>query len=130
MAERGTSRRLSLGGEVSKITGKIMTDILEGSIARMRKQLPDVLIPDFVQYLERLEAHPAAAERYEPDWQHTGVWYRSQKQHVIGWMRNQMNHGGETYYHRDNLNISAKTSYNHWNNPGMALWLLAALGEK
>lgn len=116
-------------GKISKITGKVMSDSFQGSLDRMARQLPDVLIPDFVDYLEKLEAHPAVAEKYEPDWQHRHVWYGSQKQHVMGWMGNQMTHGGETFYHRDNLNISARTSYNHWNNPGMALWLLAALGE-
>lgn len=117
-------------GNISKITGKVMSDSFQGSIDKMAKQLPDVLIPDFVTYLQKLDPHPAAAQKYEPDWQHTKVWYFSQKQHVSGWMRAQMTHGGETSYHRDNLNISARTSYNHWNNPGMALWLLAALGEK
>ena len=117
-------------GKVSKITGKVMSDSFQGSFDRMAKQLPDVLIPDFVNYLQKLEAHPAVAEKYEPDWQHRNVWYKSQKQHVMGWMRAQMTHGGDTSYHRDNLNISARTSYNHWNNPGMALWLLAALGER
>ena len=124
---RGTT--LENSEKISKITGKIMSDSFQGSIDRMARQLPDVLIPDFVAYLEKLEAHPAVAEKYEPDWQHRNVWYKSQKQHVMGWMRSQMTHGGETFYHRDNLNISARTSYNHWNNPGMALWLLAALGE-
>lgn len=117
------------GGKISKITGKVMSDSFQGSLEKMSKQLPDVLIPDFVKYLGKLEDHPAVAEKYEPDWQHRGVWYKSQKEHVRGWMRAQMTHGGETSYHRDNLNISARTSYNHWNNPGMALWLLAALGE-
>lgn len=117
-------------GKISKITGKVMSDSFQGSIERMAKQLPDVFIPDFVKYLGKLEAYPAVSEKYEADWQHTKVWYKSQKEHVRGWMSAQMTHGGDTSYHRDNLNISARTSYNHWNNPGMALWLLAALGEE
>lgn len=122
-------RMTGKGGKISKTTGKVMSDSIQGSVDRMARQLPDILIPDFVEYMEKLEAHPEAVEKYEPDWQHRGVWYKSQKQHVMNWLREQMTHGGEVLYHRDNLNISSRTSYNHWNNPGMALWLLAALGE-
>lgn len=116
-------------GKISKITGKIMSDSFGKSFNAMKKQLPDVLIPQFVQFLGKLPEHPAVAEKREAQWQKKWVWYHSQKQHVRGWMKAQMTHGGETFYHRDNLNISARTSYNHWNNPGMALWLLDALGE-
>ncbi len=117
-------------GKISKTTGKVMSDSLDGSIKKMAKQLPDILIPDFVHYLDKLEEHPAVVEKYEPHWQKTGVWYKSQRQHVTSWLYAQMDHGGDVAYHRDNLNISSRTSYNHWNNPGMALWLLAALGEE
>ncbi len=114
---------------ISKVTGKVMSDTLDLSYQRMRKQLPDVLIPDFVRFLSKLDPHPPISAKHEPEWQEHGVWYSSQKEHVMGWMRAQMTHGGETSYHRDNLNISARTSYNHWNNPGMALWLAEALSE-
>lgn len=116
-------------GKISKITGKVMSDSLDQSFARMEKQLPDVLIPDFVVYLKKLEAHPPIIAAHEAKEQKHHVWYTSQKQHVMGWMNAQLTHGGETSYHRDNLNISSRTSYNHWNNPGMALWLAEALGE-
>ncbi len=116
--------------KISKITGKVMSDSLEASIETMKKQLPDILIPDFVKFMYKLDPHPPISEKYEAGWQKKGVWYSSQKEHVMRWLQRQMTHGGETSYHRDKLNISARTSYNHWNNPGMALWLLASLGEK
>lgn len=119
----GTQKR------ISKTTGKEMSDDLNLCYEKMKKQLPDVVIPEFVHYLKKLEAKPPVSAKHEPEWQEHGVWYSSQKEHVMGWMTAQMTHGGETSYHRDNLNISARTSYNHWNNPGMALWLLEALGE-
>ncbi len=115
---------------ISKVTGKVMSDSLNGSFEKMKKQLPDVLIPDFVKYMHKLEAFPPISAKHEPEWQSKGVWYNSQKQHVMGWIRSQMTHGGETEYHRDNLNISSRTSYNRWNNPGMALWLAEALGAE
>ena len=107
-----------------------MSDSLNGSFEKMRKQLPDVLIPDFVEYMHKLEAFPPVSAKHEPEWQDKGVWYQSQKQHVMSWMDCQLTHGGETLYHRDNLNISSRTSYNRWNNPGMALWLAEALGAE
>ncbi len=114
---------------ISKTTGKVMTDSLNWSIDMMKKHLPDVWIPDFIKYMAKLRDYPPVSAKHEPEWQKKGVWYKSQKEHVRGWLNAQMTHGGEVQYHRDRLNVSLRTSYNHWNNPGMALWLAEALGE-
>jgi len=42
-----------MGERISKITGKIMSDTFDLSYQKMKKQLPDVLIPDFVKYLSK-----------------------------------------------------------------------------
>ena len=115
-------------GKKSKTTGKVMSDTLDVCYQRMRKHLPDVFIPDFVDFISELEPNPPISSKHAMLWQEL-PFNSDQKQHVIGWLAGQTSHGGEIEYHRDNLNISTRTSYNHWNNPGMALWLAEALGE-
>ena len=58
-------------------------------------------------------------------WSNDGVWYKSQKQHWIGWLRE---YSGPGYYGRKNSKRSAEFVYNHIVCPPMVLWLAEASG--
>jgi hypothetical protein len=58
-------------------------------------------------------------------WSNDGVWYKSQKQHWIGWLRD---YSGPGYYGRKNSKRSAEFVYNHIVCPPMVLWLGEASG--
>ena len=53
------------------------------------------------------------------------VWYRTQKEHWLGWLRD---YSGPGAYDRKNSDRDAKYAYNHIANPGMLLWLITAAG--
>jgi hypothetical protein len=53
------------------------------------------------------------------------VWYTSQKEHWIGWLRE---YSGPGYYGRKNSIRSAEFVYNHIVCPPMVLWLGEASG--
>jgi hypothetical protein len=53
------------------------------------------------------------------------VWYRSQKEHWLGWLRE---YGGPGFYGRKNWHRSAEFVYNHICCPPMVLWLGDASG--
>lgn len=52
-------------------------------------------------------------------------WYRSQKEHWLGWLRE---YDGPGYYGRETWDVTAETVYNRVVNPAMVLWLGAAAG--
>ena len=58
-------------------------------------------------------------------WNTHGVWYRSQKEHWIGWLSE---YNGPGYYGRSNWRRSAEFIYNHIVCPPMVLWLGEAVG--
>lgn len=115
--------------KISKTTGKVMSDSLTPSYEKMKQQLPDIFIHDFVDYIDKLPALPPISAKHQSEWIKQNWIMTDQKRHVQGWLLGQMDHGGEISYHRDHLNISLRTSYNRWNFPDMAIWLLEALGE-
>lgn len=55
------------------------------------------------------------------------VWYRSQKEHWLGWLGE---YDGPGYYGRANWNRSARFIYNHIMCPPMLLWLAEASGVR
>ena len=54
-----------------------------------------------------------------------GVWYRTQKEHWIGWLRG---YGSPGAYGRKTFDRDAKFAYNHIVNDEMLFWLIAASG--
>jgi hypothetical protein len=58
-------------------------------------------------------------------WATNGVWYRSQKEHWLGWLSE---YDGPGYYGRKNPDRSAEFVYNHINCAPMVLWLGEASG--
>ncbi len=53
-----------------------------------------------------------------------GIWYRTQKQHWLGWLAGYYGPGG---YNRKNWNRDAKFAYNHIVCPGMLVYLAHAI---
>jgi hypothetical protein len=77
-----------------------------------------VTVAEFRRAIERLPASDA--------WVEPGVWYTTQKQHWLGWLRD---YNGPGYYGRiPGQNRDAKYAYNHIVCPGMLLWLMEAAG--
>lgn len=83
---------------------------------RRIKVLPEQppVTEDFERALRRLGA-----------WGRRPVWYKSQKERWLGWLRE---YGGPGYYGRANWDRSPEFVYNHVNCPPMVLWLGEAAG--
>ncbi len=58
-------------------------------------------------------------------WSRSGVWYTTQKEHWLGWLKG---YKGPGYYNRKDCRRSAEFVYNHINCPPMVLWLVEASG--
>ena len=58
-------------------------------------------------------------------WGTTSVWYSTQKEHWLGWLKE---YGGPGYYARKDWNRDAEFVYNHIVCPPMVLWLGEASG--
>jgi len=57
-----------------------------------------------------------------------GVWYRTQKEHWLGWLRHY--HTPGAYNRQGSKNQDAKFFYNHIVNPEMLLYLIKAIPLK
>lgn len=53
-----------------------------------------------------------------------GIWYRTQKEHWLGWLRE---YNGPGAYGRKNWNRDARFAYNHVVCPGLLLYLIRAI---
>jgi hypothetical protein len=85
------------------------------------KKLREVIkkLPSHRQYSIRLEAHPLLAINRNP-------WYKSQKEHWLGWLKN---YDGPGFYKRKtHSGRDAKYIYNHIMCSPMLLYLPEALG--
>jgi hypothetical protein len=61
-------------------------------------------------------------------WKSEGVWYRSQKEHWLGWLSEY--DGPGAYGRKTQRGRSARFVYNHINCPPMLLWLAEATGVR
>ncbi len=59
-------------------------------------------------------------------WRSEGVWYKSQKEHWLGWLSEY--DGPGAYDRKTRQGRSARFVYNHINCPPMLLWLAEAVG--
>ncbi len=59
-------------------------------------------------------------------WSSEGVWYKSQKEHWLGWLSEY--NGPGAYDRKTQRGRSAQFVYNHINCPPMVLWLAEAAG--
>ncbi len=57
-----------------------------------------------------------------------GVWYKTQKEHWLGWLKYYNTEGA--YGRQAGMNRDARYAYNHIVEPKMLLWLIPAAGVK
>jgi hypothetical protein len=76
-----------------------------------------------------IEQFIAAIERLPEDEprERDGIWYRTQKEHWLGWLSQYQGPGA---YGRKGGDRDAKYAYNHIVNPYMLLWIIEAAGVK
>ena len=79
-----------------------------------------ISIAEFRRAIERL---PSDQPRSQP-----GVWYQTQKEHWLGWLREY--EGPGAYGRKPNQSRDAKFAYNHVVCPEMLLWLIEAAGVR
>ncbi len=75
------------------------------------------------EFIRAIEALPSDEPHVTP-----GKWYRTQKEHWLGWLSE---YGGPGAYGRKTTTKrDARFAYNHVVNPAMLLWLIEAAGIK
>jgi len=79
-----------------------------------------ISIAQFRRMIERL---PSDETHHQP-----GVWYTTQKEHWLGWLREY--DGPGAYGRISGQNRDAKYAYNHIVCPEMLLWLIEAAGVR
>lgn len=68
----------------------------------------------------------ARALEFREIWTSEGVWYKSQKEHWLGWL--EQYDGPGAYGRKTHGGRTAEFVYNHINCPPMLLWLAEAAG--
>jgi hypothetical protein len=81
-------------------------------------------LPVYAPHTEALE-RASRKKRLEGPQQKRTVWYTSQKEHWLGWLREYNSPG---YYGRRRFDRDAGYAYRHCGCPPMALWLGEAAG--
>ncbi len=79
-------------------------------------------MPDAISietFRDAIKALPSDQPRDQP-----GVWYRTQKEHWLGWLGEY--EGPGAYGRLPNKRRDARFAYNHIVNPRMLLWLIQA----
>lgn len=77
-----------------------------------------ISVADFRRMIERL---PSDEPRSQPS-----VWYRTQKEHWLGWLSEY--NGAGAYGRKSGQNRDARFAYNHIVCPEMLVWLIEASG--
>jgi hypothetical protein len=73
------------------------------------------------KFIRAIRALPSDKPRVTP-----GKWYKTQKEHWLGWLRNY--HGPGAYGRKGTQKRDAKFAYNHIVEVKMLLWLIEAAG--
>ncbi|MCF2707323.1 hypothetical protein I6E29_08625 [Arcanobacterium haemolyticum] len=83
---------------------------------------------EMAQMFTRLPARPPITETYENEHpQKKGRWWKSQREHMVGWFRSQSTRGSGQYS-RNQANYSGKRAYNRLLSDSALLWINEALG--
>ena len=88
--------------------------------ATVQPAIRRVSVPALRRAIQKL---PAGRPRKQP-----GVWYLTQKEHWLGWLKYYNTKGA--YGRIPGLNRDARYAYNHIVCPPMLLWLASAAGVK
>lgn len=88
----------------------------------------DIDVGLFARMLTRLPEHtPIAAEYEQTAGQQEGIWYSSQREHMVGWFRAQATRGSGNYT-RKTPNRSSRSAYNRLLCVEAVLWMNEAAG--
>ena len=85
----------------------------------------DYTAAEFAKLLKRKQPHYPISEHYNGS-DYSKAWYNSQKQHILGWLKQ---YEGPGAYQRKSRGLTAKHFYNHFACAQGLLWLAEALGE-
>jgi hypothetical protein len=77
-----------------------------------------VSIADFIRAIQQLPSDPPV--------ENTGTWYKTQKEHWLGWLSEY--HGPGAYGRKTAQVRDARFAYNHIVEPKMLLWIIKAAG--
>lgn len=92
----------------------------------LRSQKEQVFVEETVsiaKFIRAIQNLPSDKPRVQP-----GVWYTTQKQHWLGWLREY--DGPGAYGRIPGQSRDAKFAYNHVVCPEMLLWLIEAAGVR
>lgn len=115
-ARKATAERKSMMAQSAAIRRKVPWEEIEGRLwpaKRVAKAVPQLL-----RAIQRLPSGPPVRK--------TGVWYTTQKEHWLGWLKEYNTVGA--YGRKPGQNRDARYAYNHIVNPKMVLWLASAAG--
>lgn len=87
-------------------------------VATTRRTSDPVDVQQFVHAIAALPSDPPLVD--------SPVWYRTQKEHWLGWLGTY--HETGAYGRRPDSRRDARFAYNHIGNPEMLLWLIEAAG--
>ena len=90
----------------------------------------DIDVVAFVRILRTCADHLPVSDQYEKDVpQRRGVWWTSQKEHMVRWFGSQTTRGSGAFTRKE-PNGSARTTYNRLLCPAAFVWMAEALGEE
>lgn len=85
---------------------------------------------EFARILAALPERLPVSAQYDADLpQKAGVWWTSQREHMVAWF-GQQHTLGQGAYSRGTPVTDARVTYNRLNAPGALLWIAEAVGEE
>lgn len=96
--------------------------------ARTSSAADDLSVQEFRAVLATLPAHLPLSDAFERDFpQRQGVWWSSQREHMLGWLDHQQSMG-DGKFTRKAPNASARVTYARLNSGPAIVWIAEALG--
>lgn len=88
----------------------------------------DFSVQDFRAILATLPAHLPISDAFERDLpQRQGTWWKSQREHMLGWFEHQQSTGSGKFT-RKAPNMGARLTYVRLNSAPAIVWIAEALG--
>lgn len=96
--------------------------------SRTSSSSEDLSVQEFREVLATLPAHLPLSDAFEKDFpQRQGVWWSSQREHMLGWLQHQQSMG-DGKFTRKAPNTSARLTYVRLNSGPAIVWIAEALG--
>lgn len=95
---------------------------------RPASRTDELSVQQFRSVLTALPAHLPISDDFEQDFpQKQGAWWKSQRQHMLGWLDHQLTRGGGKFS-RKAPNTSARLAYTRLNSAPAIVWIAEAVG--